>query len=173
MTRACRRAGSGMALALSLLALLPSPPRAQTPSSEEIAHLAEALNRAKVLRVRTRAGSFIERRVGLGREGVRLAGDAQYGATVLTPPQPSLVPWDFVSGIEFRRGYSDRGLLIGAAVGFCLGAIWASRPLDAREAGDRSGHLFTPLIGAACGAAAGSVVGTACDPWVRAWPEAR
>jgi hypothetical protein len=158
-------------LALAALAGCATLASAQVPSGDELARLGERLRLAKAVRVVTPAGSWIETHFELLAEGVHLAGTAQYGETVLNPPQPSLVPWDHLKALEVRRGDSDRGLLYGAAAGLVLGALVAAVSHDEQADGRKSRVLLYPLMGAACGAGFGSVLGTGIDPWKRVWPE--
>ena len=160
-------------LALVGLAACATLASAQAPAGDEFARLGERLRLAKAVRVVTPSGSWIETRFELLAEGVHLAGTAQYGETVLTPPQPSLVPWDHLKAIEVRRGGADRGLLYGAAAGLVLGALVAAVSHDEAADGGNSRVLLYPLMGAACGAGFGTVLGTGTDPWQRVWPEPR
>lgn len=173
MSRVPRRAAAAALLAALVLATAVPPARAATPPDAEMARLGEALRRAKAVRVHTPAGPFVERRVGLMTEGVHLPGDAEYGANAITPRQPALVPWENLSAIEVRRGHAERGVFVGALVGFLLGAAWAQGSHDEQTLGGRSGELLFPFFGAACGAGAGAALGAGYDPWTRVWPEPR
>jgi hypothetical protein len=144
---------------------------AEAPSPERQARLRDAMREAKAIRVVTRAGPFIEKTVELSDAGVRLPGSPQLGETIVTPPQPALVPWELLSSIEMRGAASDRGLLVGAALGAAFGALYAFAPHSEQTLGGRSGGLLYVVAGAAGGAAFGSLMGTGADSWKRVWPD--
>lgn len=173
MTRSHPGARAGALLAAFALATFVPLARAAAPTDGELGRLGETLRQAKLVRVQASGSYFVERRVGLLAEGVRLAGDPQYGATDISPRQPALVPWAGLTAIEIRRGHADRGLLLGALAGFLIGATWANRPHDEQALGGASGELLFPFVGAACGAGVGAAIGAGYDPWTRVWPEPR
>lgn len=159
------------AAALAALALFASvgDARAQAPDADALARLGDRLAAARAIRVRTAHGAWIERTVVLSPEGVGLPGSVQFGEAPLEPPQRSLVPWANVTTLETRRGLTGRGMLLGAAVGLVLGAVMAAHTEDSPRTGNSEGPLAIGL-GVAGGLMIGASLGSASDPWVRAWP---
>lgn len=161
------------ALAALLLAASAGAAQAQAPTGEQLARLRERLGRGSAVRLRTPEGAWVERRVTLGPEGVGLPGRPAYGANDVSPRQPGLVPWSRVSGLDFRRGGGDRGVLYGAFLGAVAAAALAMRLQDEQDLGGAQALGLYLVAGAAGGAAIGAALGGAGDPWVAAWPEPR
>lgn len=170
---AAPRAFAAAVLSLAALATLAAAACAQAPSEDELQRLRGSLTRVSSVRVRTPIDAWVEKRVSVAPEGVRLPGAAQFGANQVRPLQPALVPWERVVGIDVRRGNGDRGVIYGALFGATVGLVWAMAPHDDATLGSQTARPLFVLVGAAGGGAFGAIIGGGFDPWAPVWPEPR
>jgi hypothetical protein len=165
---------SAWSAALMMACASPALP-AESPDPPAMERLDTEFRRTPEARVSGPAFSGVLYGARAGAEGVTFAS-ASIGRKQRVPGR-RLVAWSDIDRLEVRPRGSGGGILVGAALGFVAGVVWAeSAPTETKPAlfevrptssGVKVGRM---LLGTSVGAAIGTVVGRARMRWRPVYP---